>query len=197
MNLLAHALLAGGDDDVRFGSAIGDFVRGAIDPALPAGVRDGIALHRAVDAYTDAHPEVVAARRLFVPPLRRYAGILLDVWFDHLLARDWDRLVGGPPLAAFSQALQDQLRQRSAELPPRMRGFAAYVLRNDLPARYRERAMIARVFLGLSQRIARANPVAVAMPAISDREAAIGAHFEAFYPDLRAYAGQARGKEKD
>ena len=192
MNLLAHALLAGEDDDVRFGSAIGDFVRGTIDPALPRGVREGIALHRAVDAYTDAHPAVVAARALFVPPFRRYAGILLDVWFDHLLARDWERLVGGS-LATYSQALQALLRQRAGALPPRMHGFAAYLLRNDLPAGYRERAMIAQVFLGLSQRLARANPIAVALPAIGEREAAIAAHFEAFYPDLRAYAERARG----
>lgn len=192
MNLLAHVLLAGDDDDdVRFGSAIGDFVRGAIDPALPAGVREGVALHRAVDAYTDAHPQVAAARALFVPPFRRYAGILLDVWFDHLLARDWERLVGSP-LPAFSQSVQELLRGRPADLPPRMRGFAAYVLRNDLPQRYRERAMIAQVFLGLSQRIARANPIAVALPAIAAREAAIAERFEAFLPDLRAYAERER-----
>ncbi len=192
MNLLAHALLAGDDDDVRFGSVIGDFVRGAIDPALPAGVREGIALHRAVDAYTDAHPEVVAARALFAPPFRRYAGILLDVWFDHLLARGWAR-AGDGSLAQFSGDVQDQLRRRSHELPARMRGFAAYVLRNDLPARYRERAMIAQVFFGLSQRIARANPVAIALPALVKHEDAIAAHFDAFFPDLRAHAARELG----
>lgn len=192
MNLLAHALLAGDDDDVRFGSIIGDFVRGAIDPELPAGVRAGIALHRAVDAYTDAHPQVADARALFTPPLRRYAGILLDVWFDHLLAREWEGLVGGS-LPAFSLSLQALLRQRSAHLPPRMRGFAAYVLRNDLPQRYQDREMIAHVFLGLSQRITRANPVAVALPAIVAHEAPIAARFEAFFPELRAYAAAALG----
>jgi len=73
------------------GSLIGDFVRGRIDPALPPKVRAGIALHRAIDAYTDAHADVAAARALFEPPFRRYAGILLDMWFDHLLARQWAR----------------------------------------------------------------------------------------------------------
>jgi len=191
MNLLAHVLLAGEDPDLRFGSLIGDFVRGAIDPALPAGVRAGVALHRAVDAYTDAHPDVVAARRLFAPPLRRYAGIVLDVWFDHLLARDWARL-GDGTLQGFSSSVQALLQERSGELPPRMRGFAAYLLRNDLPQRYRERPMIAQVFVGLSTRITRANPVAVALPAIAAREQAIDARFEAFLPDLRAYAARER-----
>jgi len=194
MNLLAHALLAGDDDDVRFGSVIGDFVRGAIDPALPDGVRDGIALHRAVDAYTDAHAEVVAARMLFDAPYRRYAGILLDVWFDHLLARDWSRHAAGS-LHSFSREVQALLRQRAAELPPRMRGFAAYTHRNDLPEAYRERAMIGDVLRGLSQRLSRENPLAQALPVIETQAEPIQRHFDRFFPALIAFAqGERRRK---
>jgi acyl carrier protein phosphodiesterase len=191
MNLLAHALLAGDEVVVRFGNVIGDFVRCAIDPALPDGVREGIALHRLVDAYTDAHVEVVAARALFEPPYRRYAGILLDVWFDHLLARDWSRHADGS-LQAFSREVQALLRRRSAELPSRMRGFAAYLHRNNLPEAYRERAMIGDVLHGLSQRLSRTNPLAHALPVIEARAAPIQQHFEAFFPDLRAHARRER-----
>lgn len=87
------------------GSLIADFLRGAIDPAMARGVRIGVALHRAVDVYTDAHPQVVAARARFAPPYRRYAGILLDMWFDHLLAREWERH-GDGSLHDFSQRVQ-------------------------------------------------------------------------------------------
>jgi len=194
MNLLAHALLAGDDDDVRFGSVIGDFVRGAIDPALPDGVRDGIALHRAVDAYTDAHAEVVAARTLFDAPYRRYAGILLDVWFDHLLARDWSRHAAGS-LHSFSREVQALLRQRAAELPPRMRGFAAYAHRNDLPEAYRERAMIGDVLRGLSQRLSRENPLAQALPVIETQAEPIQRHFDRFFPALIAFAQEERRRK--
>jgi len=194
MNLLAHALLAGDDDDVRFGSVIGDFVRGAIDPALPDGVRDGIALHRAVDAYTDAHAEVVAARMLFDAPYRRYAGILLDVWFDHLLARDWSRHAAGS-LHSFSREVQALLRQRAAELPPRMRGFAAYTHRNDLPEAYRERAMIGDVLRGLSQRLSRENPLAQALPVIETQAEPIQRHFDRFFPALMAFAQEERRRK--
>jgi len=193
MNLLAHSLLAGDDDDVRFGSMIGDFVRGAIDPALPDGVRGGIALHRAVDAYTDAHAEVVAARALFEPPFRRYAGILLDVWFDHLLARDWSHHVDGS-LDEFSREVRALLQRRAAQLPSRMHGFAAYLHRNDLPEAYRERAMIEDVLRGLSQRLSRNNPLAHALPVIDAHAAPIRRHFEAFFPDLRAHAQRERAR---
>ena len=36
---------------------MGDFVRGAIDPSLPRGIGHGIALHRAIDTYTDTHAD--------------------------------------------------------------------------------------------------------------------------------------------
>ena len=193
MNLLAHALLAGADDDVRFGSLIGDFVRGRIDPALPPNVRAGIALHRSVDGYTDAHAEVAAARRLFAPPFRRYAGILLDVWFDHLLARDWSRW-GAGPLTTFSDDVRALLDRRADEVPPRMRRFVEYLRRNDLPARYRERPMIADVFGGLSQRLSRENPLARALPVVEAQADALEADFAAFFPDLLAYAEHERAR---
>lgn len=183
MNHLAHALLGAADDNVMFGSLLADFLRGAVDPALPREVRVGIALHRAVDRHTDAHPQVVAARALFDPPLRRYAGIVLDVWFDHLLARDWPRYADGS-LHAFSQRVQDLIDRRAAVLPPRMQGFARYLRAHDLPEAYRDEATIAASLEGLSQRLRRANPLATALPVVRSHAGALDRAFAAFFPDL-------------
>ena len=165
MNLLAHAVLASPDAEIMLGSLIGDFVRGRIDPALPPKVRAGIALHRSVDAYTDGHADVAAARALFVPPFRRYAGILLDVWFDHLLARQWTRF-GEDELDAFSDRVRALLAVNAALVPERMRGFVAYLETNDLPAAYRDTAMIGQALRGMSRRLTRANPLAEALPVL-------------------------------
>lgn len=191
LNHLAHALLAAPDDDAMLGSLIADFLRGAIDPAMARGVRIGVALHRAVDVYTDAHPEVVAARARFEPPYRRYAGILLDMWFDHLLARNWLRY-GDGSLHAFSQQVQALLRRRSAEVPPRMHGFVGYLQAHDLPERYRERAAMADALRGLSTRLSRANPLAESLPVLEALAAPLEEHFAAFFPDLVAHAAAER-----
>jgi acyl carrier protein phosphodiesterase len=191
VNHLAHALLAAPDADLMLGSLIADFLRGRIDPALPRGVRDGIALHRAVDRFTDTHAQVAAARARFAPPYRRYAGILLDIWFDHLLARDWPRYASGP-LHAFSRRVQDLLAARAAELPPRMHGFAHYLRAHDLPQAYAERAMIGHVLDGLSQRLARANPLGDALPVLEALADPLQGHFDAFFPDLVAHAARER-----
>ena len=193
MNHLAHAWLGAPDADVMFGSLIADFLHGAVDPALPRGVRLGIALHRAIDRYTDAHPQVVAARALFDPPLRRYAGIVLDVWFDHLLARSWQRYAD-ESLHAFSQRVRDLLDSRAAQLPPRMCDFARYLRAHDLPEAYRDTATIAAVLDGLSQRLRRANPLKDALPILQARTAMLDRTFAAFFPDLAAHAQHERGR---
>ena len=191
MNHLAHALLAAPDEDLMFGGLIADFLRGAIDPSLPPRVRQGVRLHRAIDRTTDGHPEVVAARALFELPLRRYAGVVLDLWFDHLLARDWRRY-GRGSLDAFSREVQHLLAERHAHAPPRMHGFLAYLQANDLPRAYADRAMMERVFIGLSHRIGRENPLADALEQIAPRETAIQRHFDAFMPDLTTWAERER-----
>ncbi|MEO7326350.1 MAG: ACP phosphodiesterase [Dokdonella sp.] len=196
MNHLAHALLAAPDEDLMFGGLIADFLRGAVDPQLQRGVRIGIALHRAVDRYTDAHPQVVTARALFEPPYRRYAGILLDVWFDHLLARDWHRYADGS-LPAFSRDVQDLLAARVQELPPRMHGFARYLHAHDLPEAYRYAPVIDQVLHGLSQRLSRENPLARALPVVQAHAAALDQHFAAFFPDLFEHVAQERVRLAD
>lgn len=187
MNYLAHALLAGGDAEREVGGLLGDFVRGRPDPALPAGLRAGIGLHRAIDSYTDRHPAVVAARRRFAPPWRRYAGILLDMWFDHCLARDFGRW-SALPLPAFSDRLRARLHARAALLPPALRQFVAYMDANDLPAGYADADVVGRALVGISARLSRANPIGAALPVLQADDAALRGHFEAFFPDLVAFA---------
>lgn len=187
MNHLAHALLSAPDEDVVLGGLIADFLRGRVDPALPRGVRLGIALHRAVDVYTDSHAEVAAARARFEPPYRRYAGILLDIWFDHLLARDWTTY-GVGTLHEFSARVRELLVRRDAELPESMRGFVRYLLAHDLPERYREPRMIGEVLRGMSTRLSRANPLAEALPVLQGDAAALERHFAVFFPQLLTHA---------
>jgi acyl carrier protein phosphodiesterase len=193
MNLLAHALLAAPDSELMFGGLIGDFVRGRIDAGLPSRVRAGVALHRAIDVYTDAHPETSRARALFVPPLRRYAGILLDVWFDHLLARDWPTY-GEGTLDDFSRRVRGTLDDYRDLVPERMRGFVAYLRANDLPAAYRDEAMIGDVLRGMSRRLSRENPLGEALPSLVALHAPVARHFHAFFPQLQAFAASERDR---
>ncbi|UPG94172.1 ACP phosphodiesterase [Luteibacter aegosomatissinici] len=189
MNVLAHALLAGADAGLRLGGVMGDFVRGTPDASLPARVRDGIYLHRAIDGYTDTHPDVRAARELFPPPYRRYAGIFLDVWFDHCLARDFARY-SDTPLAGFSAGLRQEMHAAGPILPDGLKRFLSYMDANDLPAGYAQVDRVAAALGGLSRRLSRANPVGESVPLLLAHDAALREIFGRFFPQLQAFAGE-------
>lgn len=102
MNFLAHLWLAERTGTSMAGAILGDIVRGRDLSAYPAAIAEGIQLHRRVDAATDRHPLIVHTRQGFAEGQRRYAGIVLDLVCDHLLARDWARH-SEEPLPAFAQ----------------------------------------------------------------------------------------------
>ena len=102
MNYLAHLHLGGPAPQQLLGSLYGDFVKGSLEgrfaPALEAAIR----LHRHIDSYTDQHPLVLAALSRFPRERRRFAGIVLDVFFDHCLARHWEDYAE-QPLGQFTE----------------------------------------------------------------------------------------------
>lgn len=188
MNHLAHVLLAGDDEELQLGGMLGDFVHGRPDEQqFPPRVIIGIQLHRAIDVHTDAHPEVLAAKALLPSPYRRYAGILLDMWFDHCLARDFSRW-SGQSLQASSDALRALLHRHDALLPPALLRFRNYMEAHDLPAGYADRAVLGRALAGIGQRLSRANPLDSALPVLVAREAELQQYFKAFFPQLQEYA---------
>jgi acyl carrier protein phosphodiesterase len=89
LNFLAHLWLADQTGTSLAGAVLGDWVRGRLPAHYPADLRLGISLHRHVDVTTDAHPVIVSLKSRFIQGQRRYAGILLDLLTDHLLAQNW------------------------------------------------------------------------------------------------------------
>ncbi len=175
---------------------LGDFVRGGIDPQLPSGVRQGIALHRAIDTFTDTHEEIRALRALFEPPYRRYAGILIDIWFDHLLACDfaaWSDVA----LRIFSNDLVRLLHERHHLLPESLRRFRVYMQARGLPATYADRPMIGEVLIGVGSRFKHANPLEHGLIEISRLEFDLGRAFARFFPQLVAFASGWRTLPRD
>lgn len=89
MNYLAHLYLAERSVEGLLGSLLGDFVKGPLDDKYPEAIRRGIVLHRSIDSFTDAHPLHLESRNRIGRARRRYAGIIVDVTYDHFLCRYW------------------------------------------------------------------------------------------------------------
>lgn len=197
MNYLAHTWLARQSDDAILGALLGDFVLG--QSALldwPEPVRAEIVRHRHIDRYTDTHPAVTAARTRF-GELRRYAGIVLDVYFDHCLAREWSRW-SDVPLDDFTARVYRVLQERRDSLPPRLHAIAPHMTEHDWLGSYRERASVDRAVRGIATRLSRNGDRLIAcLSVLRDNEADIDATFETFFPNLVIAAALMRDAPAD
>ena len=194
MNYLAHVYLARPDHEAMLGALLGDFVFGtaALADWSPV-VRREILVHRRVDRYTDDHPQVIQARSLFGEGRRRYAGIALDVYYDHCLARDWARYCD-TPLDAFTASFYWYLLSRQDELPERLRRIAPLMASGDWLGSYRQRDSVDLAVTRIATRLSRNGDRLVAcLEDLRRHEAEIAAGFELFFPQLAAYASSLRG----
>ena len=183
MNYLAHLYLSDDDADSLVGSLMGDFVKGRIDDGLPARVRDGVWLHRRVDSFTDAHPVVQRSKARIQPEFRRYAGILVDMFYDHFLARRWPDYAS-QPLEHFSRRVYRVLTDQHHTFPSRMQHSMAYLVDNDLLMSYREVAGIAHALAGIEGRLKRPSGLRHAATELHGNYADLLHDFSEFFPEL-------------
>ena len=187
MNFLAHLYLASPDPDLMLGGVLADFVRGRAIEDYPGPIRQGIRLHVQIDCFTDNHPVVAAARKRFEPPFRRYAGILIDLAFDHFLAVEWDKYSPGAALDEFAQDAYRLLETAPSNRPERMARVVAAMRRENWLLSYRDLEGIERALCRLSFRLSRANPLAQAGRPIRENYDALRSDFARFHPDLMRF----------
>lgn len=199
VNWLAHLYLARHSDAAMLGALLGDFAFGRTGlDRYGAQAHREILLHRRIDRYTDTHPEVVALRDAFPGGLRRFAGIALDVHFDHLLARDWSRWAAftapaAAPLRAFTAHAYAVLAERLDELPPRLQAILPAMRGQDWLGGYRERAAVDHAVARIARRLSRQGDRLVAcLPHLRGIEPQVDGAFERFFPELIDFARRER-----
>lgn len=192
MNFLAHALLAGEKDDDRVGGLLGDFVKGILPAGLPPNLASGVALHRAIDSFADRHPAFLASRARVSAGRRRVSGVLVDLFYDHLLARDWAEH-GSGTLELFTARIYAALPGYSAVLPEKAREIADLMSTHDWLGGYRNVAAVGQAIDRMSiYRIRRANPLAGGIEEFLADVAGFEADFREFLPDAIVFAAEWR-----
>lgn len=185
VNFLAHIYLCDGTPESVLGAVLGDFIKGRLAGRFTPGVREAIRMHRAIDRYTDAHPIVHASRRLVSASRRRYAPVLIDLFYDHLLARNWSRY-SAVPLADFTRAVYAVLLERADTGPERFRQVVPRLAAGDWLCAYAEIDGIARALAGLSRRARRGEMLLGGVEELTRNYAELDGHFRSFFAELRA-----------
>lgn len=187
MNHFAHLYLARPTVESRVGNLLGDFARGVDTGKLSGPVLEGLINHRAVDAFTDSHPEVIACKRLFSSQRRRFAGVALDILFDHYLLRHWQHF-GLQPRPEFIAELYRDLEAGQALMPPPMARTTRLMVDHDWFNAYAELESVGRALDRVAARIRFAHHFAGIIDEIRPLDGELEARFLAFFPDLLAYS---------
>ena len=188
LNYLAHLLLSGNDADLMVGNYIADGVKGRQVEQFSPRVRDGITVHREIDRYTDAHPVVEAMRERLRPHFRKYAGVVVDVYFDHFLALRWPDY-GTGTLPEFARQAYRLLQTRQHEFPERGVMFLHYMVRNNILVGYSTIEGIDQVFRGMAHRASFESGMEAGAAVLQEDYAAVEQDFHDFFPALSQHIG--------
>jgi acyl carrier protein phosphodiesterase len=91
LNYISHIHIGSYTQTNLLGNFLGDFVKGSQLQHLPFEIEQGIRLHRSIDVFTDSHPLIIKLKQSFPSDLRRMAGVIIDIYFDYLLMKTWER----------------------------------------------------------------------------------------------------------
>jgi acyl carrier protein phosphodiesterase len=159
LNFLAHALLAGDEPALIVGGVVGDWIKGTLPGVLPVDLARGVALHRAIDSFAESHPAFQRSRSRVSSERRRYAGVLVDVFYDHVLASNWSAL-HIQPLDDYCENVYRLINDRLNDLPASSHLALNMMAKEDWLNSYTQIESIADVLARMSRRARQPNPLA-------------------------------------
>ncbi len=190
MNFLAHFHLAHSTDASRVGALLGDFARGTPEhlcETLPEELVHGIVLHRSIDQFTDSHPIFLKTKKLLAPSRRRFAGIIIDIFFDHFLAHSWEQY-SKVPLRQFIQEIYDLLERRREWLTPELVSLVERMKEENWLGTYGTIPGLGLTFQRMSKRRKFLAPLVGSEKDLVEHYHSFSKAFQEFYPEVLAYA---------
>lgn len=168
----------------------GDFVKGKDYTYLPEIVQEGVTLHRQIDDYIDHHPEVTELRLQLYKDLPKVAGIAIDLYFDHLLAKQWSQyhtkslhqfVLEFTNYALHSKHLK--FEHPSFEYPEKFQELLQSLHQYRILEKYAEIEGLTLACRGLSRRISFPNVLDTAPTVFLNHQSSIESTFEIFMQD--------------
>lgn len=197
MNYLAHALLARTSPEILVGGLMADFVKGSMPVSLPVEIQHGIIMHRRIDRFTDDHEVVYQCKRLISPLRRRYAGVMVDIFFDHFLAQYWHRYAPDP-LDEFTAGVYETLFDHWDLLPGRLQRVLPHMAKDDWLASYHHIDAIHNSINGISRnRLKRSNPLLDGAEELEWHYSSFESYFNYFFPQLIEFVRSEFGNREE
>ena len=183
MNFLAHALLSPANDQMLVGNFFGDSFKGRPEKHGPKAVVEGIVLHRKIDHYTDSHFLVLEAVNLFREQQKRFAPVVIDLVFDHLLAVNFEQW-SPDSLESFSTSVFGRLDDNEQHIPALAQRFYPHMRKHNWLLHYKKQAGLELALKGMDRRSTIATAMVNSVGLVEKHRNELNALFGAFFPDL-------------
>ncbi|MEP6596805.1 MAG: ACP phosphodiesterase [Ginsengibacter sp.] len=188
MNYLAHAYLSFNEPEILVGNLISDFVKGKKKFTYSPGIQKGIALHHAIDQFTDDHATTYVAKLFFKPAYRLYAGAFVDVVYDHFLANDINEFIFSDSLQKFSSNVYLTLENYFSQLPENFKYLFPFMKKHNWLDSYQYKWGIEKGFRGLANRAAYLSESAIAFSIFNKHYEELKNCYNEFFPQQKEFA---------
>jgi acyl carrier protein phosphodiesterase len=192
LNYLAHLYLSDGSAESLLGNLLADFLKGPSSTVEDTRVREGVELHRRIDRFTDGHPVFLRSVDRFSPRRRRAAPVLVDIFYDHFLARDWDHYAP-LPLHDFLESSRRRMLTRWHLLPAHTQPALERLMPLHWMARYAEIPGIGAVVDRVAKRVRMDVGIAGGVEELTGNYDGLSGDFRDFFGDLVAFVETVRG----
>lgn len=183
MNFLAHLALSGEEEEVILGNFMGDAVKGRLTPRYSGHLLNGLRLHRFIDQFTDEHPINASARKILHKVTGKYAGVALDLTYDHFLAKRFQE-IKGESLINFEARMIRVLFAHEPQMPDRTQRLFQAMSTGHWLSSYASEAGFERACVGLGSRIPRKNGLEFVPELVKQEHIRLQDYFDDFFPKL-------------
>lgn len=189
MNFLAHLYLSQNNTNVMIGNFIADHVKGNKYQHYSAEIITGIFLHREIDTFTDAHAIVRKSKRRLHERYRHYDGVIIDIFYDHFLAKNWDNY-SAIPLDVYVQSVYRLLTKHEEILPEKTQHLLPYMIQYDWLYNYQFVAGIQQVLNGMNRRTQGKSQMHLATEDLQLHYQEFEQDFTSFFTELQEFSQQ-------
>jgi acyl carrier protein phosphodiesterase len=189
LNFLAHIYLSNNIPNIIIGNFIADHIPGNHFTHFHPEIQKGILLHREIDTFTDAHSIVRKSKRRLHPRYRHYKGVIIDIFYDHYLAKNWANY-SDVPLADFAQSFYDLLEDNFEILPDKTKHLLPYLIEYNWLYNYQYIEEIQKVLNGMNNRTKQKSQMNLAVEDLRNLHSEFEEDFTVFFEDLRNFSNQ-------
>lgn len=182
MNYLGHLYFSNNDKELMLNNLFGDFVKGKDLSHFPQAIQNGLHLHREIDNYIDHHPEVVGLQHKLFEELPKVSSIAIDLYFDHLLAKNWNDY-HATPLNKFLENFYRSINIRNEFYTDNFKFMISKMLEMNWLSHYPKIEGLNKMCQGVSKRISFDNNLKFGKEVFLNHEDVINQAFRLYMKD--------------